>query len=128
VDLAAAGRHRPGADRASLVAPLAARVRGLYLAILTLGLVFVGEHMFKEARTFTGGAGIGRSPAEPVIARDEPLLRPDDGSGSSSAVASIFYLFCLLLLIGLASSHATSPGRGWGGRSPRCATVTSPPR
>ena len=28
------------------VAPLAARVRGLYLAILTLGLVFIGEHIF----------------------------------------------------------------------------------
>jgi len=49
------------------VAPLAARVRGLYLAILTLGLVFIGEHMFKEARSITGGAGIGRAPAEPVL-------------------------------------------------------------
>jgi len=49
------------------VAPLAARVRGLYLAILTLGLVFIGEHVFKEARPITGGAGVGRSPAEPVL-------------------------------------------------------------
>jgi branched-chain amino acid transport system permease protein len=49
------------------VAPLAARVRGLYLAILTLGLVFIGEHIFKEAQMITGGAGVGRSPAEPVL-------------------------------------------------------------
>lgn len=49
------------------VAPLAARVRGLYLAILTLGLVFIGEHIFKEARSITGGAGVGRAPAEPVL-------------------------------------------------------------
>ncbi|WP_166353996.1 branched-chain amino acid ABC transporter permease [Phytoactinopolyspora limicola] len=50
-----------------VVAPLAARVRGLYLAILTLGLVFIGEHVFKEARSITGGAGVGRAPAEPVL-------------------------------------------------------------
>jgi branched-chain amino acid transport system permease protein len=50
-----------------LVAPLAARVRGLYLAILTLGLVFIGEHFFKEADSITGGAGVGRAPAEPVL-------------------------------------------------------------
>jgi len=49
------------------VAPLAARVRGLYLAILTLGLVFIGEHFFKEAKSVTGGAGVGRDPAELVL-------------------------------------------------------------
>jgi branched-chain amino acid transport system permease protein len=49
------------------VAPFAARVRGLYLAILTLGLVFIGEHIFKEASRITGGAGIGRAPAEPIL-------------------------------------------------------------
>ena len=31
-----------------LVAPLATRLRGLYLAIVTLGLVFIGEHIFNE--------------------------------------------------------------------------------
>lgn len=43
-----------------LVGPIAVRLRGLYLAIVTLGLVFVGEHIFREARTFTGGPGVGR--------------------------------------------------------------------
>lgn len=52
---------------AFVIAPLAARVRGLYLAILTLGLVFIGEHIFKEAKPITGGAGVGRDPAEPVL-------------------------------------------------------------
>jgi branched-chain amino acid transport system permease protein len=32
----------------ALVAPLATRLRGLYLAIVTVGLVFLGEHIFKE--------------------------------------------------------------------------------
>lgn len=44
-----------------IVAPLALRLRGLYLAIVTLGLVFLGEHIFREARFLTGGPGIGRA-------------------------------------------------------------------
>ena len=47
----------------ALVAPLALRLRGLYLAIMTLGLVFLGEHVFKELRDVTGGVGVGRAAA-----------------------------------------------------------------
>jgi branched-chain amino acid transport system permease protein len=43
-----------------IVAPVALRLRGLYLAFVTLGLVFLGEHIFKEAAPITGGLGIGR--------------------------------------------------------------------
>ncbi len=43
-----------------IVGPLAVRLRGLYLAIVTLGLVFIGEHIFREARSLTGGPGVGR--------------------------------------------------------------------
>lgn len=50
-----------------LVAPLATRLRGLYLAIVTLGLVFIGEHIFNSWSELTGGAGIGRPAAEPVL-------------------------------------------------------------
>jgi branched-chain amino acid transport system permease protein len=50
-----------------LVAPLATRLRGLYLAIVTLGLVFVGEHVFREARVISGGSGVGRRAAAPEL-------------------------------------------------------------
>lgn len=50
-----------------LFAPLATRLRGLYLAIVTLGLVFVGEHVFKEWRGLTGGPGVGRAAAVPEL-------------------------------------------------------------
>jgi branched-chain amino acid transport system permease protein len=43
-----------------LVAPTAVRVRGLYLAIVTLGLVFIGEHLFRNATSITGGSQSGR--------------------------------------------------------------------
>jgi branched-chain amino acid transport system permease protein len=50
-----------------LVAPLAVRLRGLYLAIVTLGLVFIGEYVLTEWSDLTGGPGIGRKAAVPVL-------------------------------------------------------------
>lgn len=44
-----------------IVAPTAVRVRGLYLAIVTLGLVFIGEYVFRNWKTLTGGSQAGRS-------------------------------------------------------------------
>lgn len=45
-----------------LVAPVAVRLRGLYLAIVTLGLVFVGIHLGNTSwgRRFAGDPGLGR--------------------------------------------------------------------
>ncbi|MEX2654448.1 MAG: branched-chain amino acid ABC transporter permease [Acidimicrobiia bacterium] len=44
-----------------IVGPTAVRVRGLYLAIVTLGLVFIGEYVFRNWRGLTGGSQAGRS-------------------------------------------------------------------
>lgn len=44
-----------------LVGPTAARVRGLYLAFVTLGLVFVGEYVFRNWTSLTGGSQAGRT-------------------------------------------------------------------
>ncbi len=83
-----------------LVAPLAARVRGLYLAILTLGLVFLGEHIFREWAYVTGGF-IGRRAPDPVIAGFNVNQRQDI-FGVTVESESIFYLFCLVILVVLA--------------------------
>lgn len=50
-----------------VVAPLAMRVRGLYLAILTLGLLMVGAQLFKQWAALTGGSGVGRAVARPTL-------------------------------------------------------------
>ncbi len=50
-----------------VVSPVAFRLRGLYLAFVTLGLVFVGDHLFREMTTVTGGVGVGRETAEPSL-------------------------------------------------------------
>ncbi len=45
----------------AMVAPTAVRVRGLYLAFVTLGLVFIGEWMFRNLVSITGGSQSGRT-------------------------------------------------------------------
>ena len=83
-----------------LVAPLAARVRGLYLAILTLGLVFLGEHLFKELAFISGGLGVGRrGPTAEILGFG--LYEPQTILGVDLTRETPFYLFCLLLLVGL---------------------------
>jgi branched-chain amino acid transport system permease protein len=44
-----------GAAIGALVGPVALRLSGNYLAIVTLGLLFLGEHVFSNWRTVTGG-------------------------------------------------------------------------
>jgi branched-chain amino acid transport system permease protein len=84
-----------------LFAPLAARVRGLYLAILTLGLLFVGEHFLKESSWLTGGAGLGRKPAAPIVLGFDLYARRTV-FGSELAAIGVFYLFTLVVLVVLA--------------------------
>jgi branched-chain amino acid transport system permease protein len=43
-----------------IIAPIAFRLEGLYLALVTLGLVFVGAHVFRNWTALTGGIGRGR--------------------------------------------------------------------
>lgn len=94
-----------------LVAPIATRLRGLYLAIVTLGLVFIGEHIFREWSDLTGGAGVGRPAADPVIL----------GFDFSEATTMFsrdqqLYLLMFVLLLGFALA-ARNIGRSRVGRA-----------
>nr|BFE81203.1 hypothetical protein GCM10020093_038040 [Planobispora longispora] len=78
-----------------VVAPLAARLRGLYLAIVTLGLVFLGEHVFKEWDHLTGGPGVGRPAAVPELFG----LRFDVDSALGTRAQSLYMLMLVLLAV-----------------------------
>jgi len=56
--------------------PAAVRVRGLYLAFVTLGLVFVGDYVFRNWVSVTGGAEVGRTfpPLEFRLWKEDPPL------------------------------------------------------
>lgn len=78
-----------------LVAPLATRLRGLYLAIVTLGLVFIGEHVFAEWSSLTGGLGVGRSPA--VLSLFGYEVAAADAVGTKDQ--KVFWLMFVLLVV-----------------------------
>jgi branched-chain amino acid transport system permease protein len=84
-----------------VVAPIAARLRGLYLAVVTLGLVLVGEHVWKEWRSLTGGLGAGR----PGVVAEVGGLRLDRAGEIFgvflTAQQKLFYL-TLVVLVGCA--------------------------
>ncbi|MFG2005366.1 branched-chain amino acid ABC transporter permease [Spirillospora sp. NPDC048911] len=77
-----------------IVAPLATRLRGLYLAIVTLGLVFLGEHIFKEWDSLTGGPGVGRPAAVPELFG----VRLDE-AGAYSKEQKLYLLMLVMLVL-----------------------------
>ncbi|MEE9177221.1 MAG: branched-chain amino acid ABC transporter permease, partial [Acidimicrobiia bacterium] len=103
--------------------PAAVRVRGLYLAFVTLGLVFVGDYVFRNWISVTGGAEVGRTfpPLEfRLWKEEEPLI--DFGSDgpwfgielASEAKTFYFLLAAALLFMLLAKNlQRTRVGRAF---------------
>lgn len=84
-----------------LVAPLATRVRGLYLAVLTLGLLIIGEYLFKIMKPVTGGEGVGRGVANRTLFGVDMTATYAIGPVHVKPEVSL-YLLSLVLLIVLA--------------------------
>ena len=81
-----------------IVSPAAVRLRGLYLAVVTLGLVFLGEHIFREAKPLTGGVGQGRAAARAEIFGYR-FDAPANVMGTDLSKAQNLYLFMLVMLV-----------------------------
>lgn len=84
-----------------VVSPIAFRLKGLYLAVVTLGLVFIGEHLFREAEFITGGPGVGRPAAVPTLfgyAFDQPGAI----AGMTLSRSQSLYLMALVILVVMA--------------------------
>jgi branched-chain amino acid transport system permease protein len=85
-----------------LVAPLATRLRGLYLAIVTLGLVFIGQHIFFEWSSLTGGVGVGR-PAATLEVFGRPIA--ETGAFASRDQKLFWLMLGLLVVFALAARN-----------------------
>ena len=95
------------------IGPFALRLKGLYLAIVTLGLVFVGDHIFRNARALTGGPQ-GRAIPSPRVG---DLNFADLGAlGLPLEREQSFFLFVVPLLV-LAVVAAKNIARTRGGRA-----------
>lgn len=82
-----------------IVAPVAARLKGLYLAIVTLGLVFLGEHLFREMVFITGGVGTGRSSARFEMFGSRIDQRTEIGSYTVTREMKLYYIGLAALLV-----------------------------
>jgi branched-chain amino acid transport system permease protein len=100
----------PGAGIAAalvgiIVSPAAVRLRGLYLGIVTLGLVFLGEHIFRNLSKMAGSPGLGRSwPSLDIRLwkEEEPLVLMSTSSeifGTRITENQKSFLFILVLLL-----------------------------
>lgn len=88
-----------------LIAPTSFRVRGLYLAIVTLGLVFIGAHLWRNLEFITGGSQAGRRfpPLELKLWKEEtPLIDfSSDGTWFGFELSGQAKTFYFVLALGL---------------------------
>lgn len=82
----------------AVVAPVATRLRGLYLAIVTLGLVIVGQYVFFEWNSMSGGSQVGREAAVPELFGIEFTV--DNGwQGGYTEEQKLYWLFLVVLVV-----------------------------
>ena len=96
------------------VGPFALRLRGLYLAIVTLGLVFLGEYLFLNVRAVTGGPQ-GRAIPSPKIG-DLSFADLGPALGLELSREQSFFLFVIPLLA-IAAAFARNVVRSRPGRA-----------
>ncbi|MHB8328214.1 MAG: branched-chain amino acid ABC transporter permease [Acidimicrobiales bacterium] len=98
----------------AVVGPTALRLHGLYLAIVTIGLVFIGQHIFVNVTAISGGPG-GRAIPAPTFG---PLKFANGVSvGGFTINRDELYYFLALLLLALGMLYVrnlerTRLGRG----------------
>ncbi len=98
-----------------LVVPFAARLRGLYLAVVTLAVLFAAEYLWDVWETLTGGSK-GR-PSQSAVLLGHDLL--DDviiGRFMLTGDQQFFYLACAVLAVAAVAARnlsRTRPGRGF---------------
>ena len=96
------------------VGPFALRLRGNYLAIVTLGLVFLGEYLFLNLRAITGGPQ-GRAIPSPKIG-DLSFADLGPALGLELTREQSFFLFVVPLLL-IAADFARNVVRSRPGRA-----------
>lgn len=103
-----------GALVGGLVGPFALRLRGNYLAIVSLGLVFVGLHVWSNAESVTGGAaGVGDLPAAGLGPLNFGALQ----LGSRSFTKDQAYFWLVWALVALFALSAKNIVRSRAGRA-----------
>jgi branched-chain amino acid transport system permease protein len=102
-----------GAGVGALIGPFALRLRGNYLAIVSLGLVFIGIHIWNNFESVTGGFdGVGGSRAARIGPIDFAAL--DLGGTKYTVEQAYFWLIWIVVaIVALAMKNVvrSRPGR-----------------
>jgi branched-chain amino acid transport system permease protein len=97
----------------AVIGPFALRLRGHYLVIITLGMLFVGEHVFENWDSVTGG-GAGTSVRAPASIGPLDFARLEVFGEVYSRPQSLFFLIWLIVAIGIVLAKnltRSRPGR-----------------
>lgn len=97
-----------------LFAPVAGRLRGIYLGIASLALVFLGLYLGQSAEGLTGGTSTGRPPAEASL-----FGFPISNAGPQVELLGVpirqiersWYLFLLITVVALLLARGAVRGR-----------------
>jgi branched-chain amino acid transport system permease protein len=81
----------------ALIGPTALRLRGFYLGIVSLALIFIGQYIFLNARSITGGPQ-GRSFPVPAIG-DASFSQQNSFFGFAVTSSQQYFLLILLILV-----------------------------
>lgn len=100
----------------AIVGPIALRLRGLYLAIVTLGLVFIAQHVFFNSDAITGGPQGRAFPAVQLGAFDFSPGQVLDLGGVTIDANGLYY-FLGLVLLAAATAFAWNLRRTRAGRA-----------
>lgn len=97
----------------ALIGPIALRLHGNYLAIVTIGLLFLGEHIFTEWDAVTGG-GRGIRVAAPLSIGPIDFTKLDVFGTTFSRDQGLFWLlWAVVAIVALVAKNIarTRPGR-----------------
>ncbi len=99
----------------ALIGPTALRLKGFYLGIVTLALLFIGQYFFNNLRVITGGPQ-GRAVPQPAFGSFS-FASPDPIIGLQLTTNQLYFLLVgvLLALAGLfvANIARSRAGRAW---------------
>jgi branched-chain amino acid transport system permease protein len=88
-----------------IIAPIASRLAGVYIAVITVGIAFLAQHIFRIAEPFTGGTVGVQLNSVPFLGLD--LSQPTQVDGLVLDTQLVYFVLCAIVLVtvALAATH-----------------------
>jgi branched-chain amino acid transport system permease protein len=80
-----------------IIAPIASRLAGVYIAVITVGIAFLAQHIFRIAEPFTGGTVGVQLTSIPFLGLD--LSQPTQVGGLVLDTRLVYFLLCAVVLV-----------------------------